>query len=53
MFGKDETRKVRFDKVGTVAVGCNIHDSMVAFEHAGGLYDVAGVELTPALARWC
>ncbi len=31
LYGKDESRSVRFDKVGVVALGCNIHDSMVAF----------------------
>ncbi|OJU08529.1 MAG: hypothetical protein BGN86_11475 [Caulobacterales bacterium 68-7] len=31
LYGKDETRSVTFDKSGIVAVGCNIHDSMVAF----------------------
>ncbi len=31
LYGHDESRSVRFDKVGVVAVGCNIHDSMVAF----------------------
>jgi len=31
LYGKDETRTVRFDKAGVVALGCNIHDSMVAF----------------------
>jgi plastocyanin len=31
LYGKDETRSVRFDKAGVVALGCNIHDSMVAF----------------------
>jgi plastocyanin len=31
LYGKDETRSVRFDKAGVVAVGCNIHDGMVAF----------------------
>ena len=31
LYGKDESRAVRFDKVGVVALGCNIHDSMVAF----------------------
>ncbi len=31
LYGKDETRSVVFDKPGIVAVGCNIHDSMVAF----------------------
>jgi hypothetical protein len=31
LYGKDETRTVRFDKVGVIALGCNIHDNMVAF----------------------
>jgi plastocyanin len=31
LYGKDETRSVRFDKAGVVALGCNIHDGMVAF----------------------
>ena len=31
LYGKDETRSVRFDKPGVVALGCNIHDNMVAF----------------------
>jgi plastocyanin len=31
LFGEGETRPVRFDKVGLVAIGCNIHDSMQAF----------------------
>jgi plastocyanin len=31
LYGHDETRNVRFDKAGVVAVGCNIHDSMVGF----------------------
>lgn len=31
LFGEGETRPVRFDKVGVVAIGCNIHDSMQAF----------------------
>lgn len=31
LYGKDDTRSVRFDKVGVVALGCNIHDSMVGF----------------------
>jgi plastocyanin len=31
LYGHDETRKVRFDKVGVVAIGCNIHDSMAGF----------------------
>jgi len=31
LYGKDETRTVRFDKAGVIALGCNIHDQMVAF----------------------
>jgi plastocyanin len=31
LYGRDETRVVRFDKPGIVPLGCNIHDSMVAF----------------------
>jgi plastocyanin len=31
LYGKDETRNVRFEHAGVVALGCNIHDNMVAF----------------------
>ena len=31
LYGRDETRTVRFDRVGVIALGCNIHDSMVGF----------------------
>lgn len=31
LYGKDETRSIVFDKVGVVALGCNIHDSMSGF----------------------
>ena len=31
LFGKGQTRPVRFDKPGPVAIGCNIHESMQAF----------------------
>jgi plastocyanin len=31
LYSADETRSVRFDKVGVVALGCNIHDFMLAF----------------------
>ena len=31
LFGKGEKRSVTFDKPGTVALGCNIHDTMQAF----------------------
>jgi plastocyanin len=33
LFGKGESRSVRFDQPGVVAIGCNIHDSMQAFIH--------------------
>jgi len=31
LYGREETRTMRFDKAGVVAVGCNIHDQMAAF----------------------
>lgn len=31
LFGHDQSHSVRFDKAGAVALGCNIHDAMVAF----------------------
>lgn len=31
LYGRDETRHVKFDKPGVVAVGCNIHDAMSAY----------------------
>jgi plastocyanin len=31
LYGHDETRTVKFDKAGVVALGCNIHDNMTAF----------------------
>lgn len=31
LYGKDETRRVRFERAGVVGVGCNIHDDMSAF----------------------
>jgi plastocyanin len=31
LYGRDETRMVRFDKAGVVGLGCNIHDGMTAF----------------------
>jgi plastocyanin len=31
LYGRDESRSVRFDKPGVVALGCNIHDSMSGF----------------------
>lgn len=31
LYGRDETRKVRFDKPGVIGIGCNIHDNMSAY----------------------
>ena len=31
LYGRDQTRTVKFDKAGVVALGCNIHDKMAAF----------------------
>ena len=31
LFARDQSRSVRFDKPGVVALGCNIHDAMHAF----------------------
>ena len=31
LFAKGQSRTVRFDKAGVIAVGCNIHDGMSAF----------------------
>jgi len=31
LYGREETRTVRFDRPGVVALGCNIHDTMSAF----------------------
>ena len=31
LFARDQSRSVRFDKPGVIALGCNIHDSMSAF----------------------
>jgi plastocyanin len=31
LYGHDETRRVRFDHVGVISLGCNIHDNMTGF----------------------
>ena len=31
LYGRDGTHSVLFDRAGTVAIGCNIHDAMSAF----------------------
>ncbi len=62
LYGKDETRSVHFDKVGVVALGCNIHDAMVGFikvvdtpyaakSDAGGQVILKDVPPGPAVLR--
>ena len=62
LYGRDQTRTVRFDKTGVVALGCNIHDSMVAFikvvdtpyaakSGASGEASVQGAPAGPATVR--
>jgi len=56
LYGRDETRTVTFDKPGPVSLGCNIHDSMVAFIYVtdtpyaakSGVDGVASVPDVPA-----
>lgn len=31
LYGKDETNEIVFDQAGVVALGCNIHDNMLAY----------------------
>ena len=31
LFAREQSRSVRFDKAGVIALGCNIHDAMSAF----------------------
>lgn len=31
LYGRDESRSITFDTAGVVALGCNIHDQMLAF----------------------
>jgi plastocyanin len=31
LYGREQKPALRFDKVGTVALGCNIHDSMIGY----------------------
>jgi plastocyanin len=46
LYGHDEKRSVVFDKPGTVALGCNIHDSMLAFIRVvdSGFYAQSGAD---------
>ena len=50
LYGKDESRSVTFDKPGAVSIGCNIHDSMIAYIYVtetpfAGKSNEAGVAL--------
>ncbi len=62
LYGKDESRSVHFDKPGVVALGCNIHDTMVGFikvvdtpyaakTDAAGHVSLHGVSNGPATLR--
>lgn len=60
LYGHDEQRTVTFDKPGTVALGCNIHDGMRAyvrvvdtawFAQSGANGTVAVRDLPPGPAR--
>lgn len=31
LYGQDETKQIQFDNAGVVALGCNIHDNMLAY----------------------
>lgn len=48
LFGRDQTHSIRFDKAGVVALGCNIHDSMVAYIK---VVDAAYAETTDGSGR--
>lgn len=54
LYGRDETRSVRFRTAGVIAIGCNIHDNMSSFiyvvdtpfaarTNAQGIATIAGV----------
>ncbi|MEG8040161.1 methylamine utilization protein [Sphingomonas sp. LR60] len=54
LFGRDETRSYTFNTPGTVALGCNIHDSMSGFIKVvdtpfAGKTDAAGNVSLPAV----
>lgn len=48
LFARDQSRSVRFDKPGVVALGCNIHDAMSAYIVVA---DSAWTERTDAQGR--
>lgn len=41
LYGREENRKVVFDKAGVVSVGCNIHDGMIAYVFVSDTVHVA------------
>ena len=52
LFGRDEPQDVTFDKPGVVAVGCNIHDNMIAYVNVieapfSGVSDLDGLVSLP------
>lgn len=51
LYGQDETKTVTFDKAGVVALGCNIHDNMLAYIYvtAAPVYGVTGADGTLTL----
>jgi len=62
LYAREQARSVRFDRPGIVALGCNIHDSMIAFINvvdtgfaartdAAGRASFAGVPAGAAIAR--
>jgi plastocyanin len=54
LYGREEHRTVTFDTAGTVAIGCNIHDSMLAYIRVvdaayGGVTNAEGIVELDAL----
>ncbi|MBW0152245.1 MAG: methylamine utilization protein [Phenylobacterium sp.] len=41
LYGREENRKVLFDKAGVVSLGCNIHDGMIAYVFVSDTVHVA------------
>lgn len=48
LYARDQSRSVRFEKPGIIAIGCNIHDSMSAFLYVA---DSAWTAKTDAAGR--
>jgi plastocyanin len=62
LYAREQARSVRFDRPGIVALGCNIHDNMIAFIHVAdtgfaaqtdtaGRVSFSGVPAGPVIAR--